>query len=231
MNSPLENREVRLRGLHGEAVQDSGDHDGSPPEPNLPQGLDPTGRGCEMQARERFSTRPHAQPARRIPDSRSLHGVIDTCVDTIGHRHPAPAPRAGRGKAGRIHAFGGGSGTAWLSSNPNCASVKLCVTPERFRSLSPPKRASLSGVRPNWAVIDSAGVLVSLTVVQTGGPQKWCGAPGRVMPRETEGPLPKQKIGTAGLGGTSPPLAHRRGSRTNRATASLIGFGWHSFAS
>jgi len=36
-----------------------------------------------MQARERFSQRPHAQPARRIPDSRSLHGVFDTCVDTF----------------------------------------------------------------------------------------------------------------------------------------------------
>ncbi|HEX6911696.1 MAG TPA: hypothetical protein VF142_14940 [Longimicrobium sp.] len=68
---------LRDRGLPGLSVGD-----GARPQFNLPQRLHPTSRGCEMQARERFFMRPHAQPARRIPDSRSLHGVFDTCVDT-----------------------------------------------------------------------------------------------------------------------------------------------------
>jgi hypothetical protein len=50
---------------------------------NLPQGLNPTSRQSEMQARERFFSDRTRNLHAESPASRSLHGLGDTCVDTL----------------------------------------------------------------------------------------------------------------------------------------------------
>jgi hypothetical protein len=50
---------------------------------NLPQGVNPSSRQSEMQARERFSSDRTRNLHAEYPASRNLHGLGDTCVDTL----------------------------------------------------------------------------------------------------------------------------------------------------